>query len=59
VSTDHGHWTPLLVAERLAEAADVLDRLPEPKVRGFYSLLPLLPDGSAGDGARETGGPST
>jgi len=52
VSTDHGHWTPLLVAERLAEAADVLDRLPEPKVRGFYSLLPLLPDGSAGDGAR-------
>ena len=32
------------MAERLAEAADVLDRLPEPKVRGFYSLLPLLPD---------------
>jgi hypothetical protein len=52
VPTD-GHWTPLLVAERLAEAADVLDRLPEPKLRGFYSLLPLLPDGSAGDGARE------
>jgi hypothetical protein len=45
-------WTPELVAERLAEAADVLDRLPEPRVRGFYSLLPLLPDGSAGDGAR-------
>ena len=45
-------WTPTLVAERLAEAADVLDRLPEPKVRGFYSLLPLLPDGPAGDGAR-------
>jgi hypothetical protein len=37
----------------LAEAADVLDRLPEPKLRGFYSLLPLLPDGPAGDGARE------
>jgi hypothetical protein len=45
-------WTAALVAERLAEAADVLDRLPEPKVRGFYSLLPLLPDAPAGDGAR-------
>jgi hypothetical protein len=45
-------WTPTLVAERLAEAADVLDRLPEPKVRGFYSLLPLLPDAPAGDRAR-------
>jgi Domain of unknown function (DUF6362) len=45
-------WTPTLVAERLAEAADVLDRLPEPKVRGFYSLLPLLPDVPAGDRAR-------
>jgi Domain of unknown function (DUF6362) len=47
-------WTPTLVAERLAEAADVLDRLPEPKARGFYSLLPLLPDQSAGDSARAT-----
>jgi Domain of unknown function (DUF6362) len=45
-------WTPTLVAERLAEAADVLDRLPEPKVRGFYSLLPLLPDVPAGGRAR-------
>jgi Domain of unknown function (DUF6362) len=45
-------WTPTLVAERLAEAADVLDRLPEPRLRGFYSLLPLLPDAPAGDGAR-------
>jgi predicted DNA-binding protein (UPF0251 family) len=45
-------WTPTLVAERLAEAADVLDRLPESKVRGFYSLLPLPPDVPAGDGAR-------
>jgi hypothetical protein len=52
MSTDRGHWTPLLVAERLAEAADVLDRLPELKVRGFYSLLPLLPDGPAGGGVR-------
>ena len=45
-------WTPTRVADRLAEAADVLDRLPEPKVRGFYSLLPPLPDVTAGDGAR-------
>jgi hypothetical protein len=45
-------WTAALVAERLAEAADLLDRLPEPRVRGFYSLLPLLPDAPAGDGAR-------
>jgi hypothetical protein len=52
VSTDHGRWTPLLLAERLAEAADVLDRLPEPKLPGLYSLLPLVPDGPAG-GARE------
>jgi len=44
-------WTPPLVAERLAEAADVLGRLPEPKVPGLYSLLPLLPAGPAG-GAR-------
>jgi len=47
-------WTATLVAERLAEAADVLDRLPEPKVPGLYSLLPLLPDRSAGNGARAT-----
>jgi hypothetical protein len=46
-------WTPAVVAQRLAEAADVLNRLPATRVRGFYSLLPLLPDGSAGDSARE------
>ena len=45
-------WTPTVIAERLVEAADVLDRLPEPRMRGFYSLLPLLPDATAGDGAR-------
>ena len=47
-----GRWTPQKVAERLAEAADVLDRLPPPKVRGFYSMLPLLPHVPTGDGAR-------
>jgi hypothetical protein len=29
-------WTAELVAERLAEAADVLARLPEAKMRGYY-----------------------
>jgi DNA-binding CsgD family transcriptional regulator len=35
-------WTPELVAERLAEAADVLARLPEVRARGFYDLWPRL-----------------
>jgi hypothetical protein len=35
-------WTPELVAERLAEAADVLARLPEERSRGFYDLWPRL-----------------
>jgi hypothetical protein len=42
MSTDHGHWTPLLVAERLAEAADVLARLPDERAGGFYDLWPRL-----------------
>jgi hypothetical protein len=35
-------WTPELVAERLAEAADVLARLPGERSRGFYDLWPRL-----------------
>ena len=35
-------WTPELVAERLAEAADVLARLPDERVRGLYDLWPRL-----------------
>jgi Domain of unknown function (DUF6362) len=35
-------WTPELVAERLAEVADVLARLPEERSRGFYDLWPRL-----------------
>jgi Domain of unknown function (DUF6362) len=35
-------WTPSAVAERLAEAADVLARLPEERARGFYDLWPRL-----------------
>jgi hypothetical protein len=45
-------WTATLVAERLAEAADVLDRLPESRGRGFYSLWPLTPEVPDGDGVR-------
>jgi hypothetical protein len=43
-------WTPTLVADRLVEAADVLARLPEERVRGFYDLWPrvvLEPSGCA------------
>jgi hypothetical protein len=35
-------WTPELVAERLAEAADVLARLPDERAGGFYDLWPRL-----------------
>ncbi len=34
------HWTPLLVEEQLAEAADVLKRLPEEQVQGYFSTWP-------------------
>jgi hypothetical protein len=45
-------WTPQAVAERLAEAADVLDRLPERRAPDLYSLWPLPPDVLNGDPAR-------
>ncbi len=35
-------WTPGLVAERLAEAADVLARLPDERAGGFYDLWPRI-----------------
>jgi hypothetical protein len=35
-------WTPSLVEERLAEAASVLKRLPEPKLQGYYNLWPRI-----------------
>lgn len=35
-------WTPMLVEERLAEAASVLRRLPEPRRQGYFSLWPTL-----------------
>lgn len=33
-------WTPKLVEERLAEAAAVLRRLPEPRQQGFFNTWP-------------------
>jgi hypothetical protein len=36
------HWTPLLVEEQLAEAADVLKRLPEERVQGYFSAWPEI-----------------
>ena len=33
-------WTPVLVEERLAEAAFVLKRLPEPRRQGYFSTWP-------------------
>ena len=35
-------WTPAVVADRLVEAADVLARLPEQRVREFYDLWPRI-----------------
>ncbi len=35
-------WTAGRVAERLAEAADTLARLPEPRVRGYYNVWPSM-----------------
>jgi hypothetical protein len=33
-------WTPSMVEERFVEAADVMKRLPDVRVPGFYSLWP-------------------
>ncbi len=35
-------WTPSLVEERLVEAADVLKRLPEVKMQGYFSTWPKI-----------------
>lgn len=35
-------WTPSLVEERLAEAASVLRRLPEPRRRGYFNVWPEI-----------------
>jgi hypothetical protein len=33
-------WTPACVEARLHEAVDVMQRLPEVRVQGYYSLWP-------------------
>lgn len=35
-------WTPSLVEERLVEAADVLKRLPEENMQGYFSTWPAV-----------------
>ena len=35
-------WTPSLVEARLSEAAFVLKRLPEPRLRGYFSTWPEI-----------------
>jgi hypothetical protein len=35
-------WTPSLVEERLAEAAFVLKRMPEPRRQGYFSTWPEI-----------------
>jgi len=37
-----GEWTPSLVEERLVEAADVLRRLPEPRIQGYFNTWPEI-----------------
>lgn len=36
------NWTPLLVEERIVEAVDVLNRLPEERVRGHFGVWPEI-----------------
>jgi len=33
-------WTPSLVEERLVEAADILRRLPNQSIRGYFNTWP-------------------
>jgi len=35
-------WTPSIVEERMAEAASVLKRLPEPRVQGYFNMWPEI-----------------
>ena len=38
------HWTPRLIADRLAAAVEVLAQLPESGPRGYFSVWPLAPN---------------
>jgi len=35
-------WTPLLVEDRMVDAADVLKRLPEQRMQGYFSTWPPM-----------------
>ena len=35
-------WTPSMVEARLVEAADVLKRLPEPRIMGYFNTWPEI-----------------
>jgi hypothetical protein len=50
-------WTPKLIAERLAEAADVLALLPEEQPRGLYDLWPRIVGGPCTGTARPAAAP--
>lgn len=39
---DNQHWTPKLVVVYLEEAADTLRRLPEGRLRGYWSSWPVI-----------------
>src|SRR5262245_24204849 len=47
-------WTASLVEERLAEAADVLKRLPEVRMQGYFSLWPRILHDAAELAAQES-----
>jgi hypothetical protein len=36
------HWTPSMVEERLVEAADILRRLPNQPIRGYFNTWPAM-----------------
>jgi uncharacterized protein DUF6362 len=36
------HWTPSMVEERLVEAADILRRLPEQQIHGYFNTWPKM-----------------
>ena len=46
------HWTPRLIADRLAAAVEVLAQLPESGPRGYFSLWPLAPNDAHRDRAQ-------
>ena len=35
-------WTPLMIEERFVEAADVMKRLPDVRVPGYYNIWPKI-----------------